>query len=341
MSCKESNYADTVSLEVLDTQACTKAATKRSWQHGHSNQDSSPSSRARPLSDGTKSSVVTTTSATKLDHGNLPLVTEREMARTTDRRRDIFTTRSGATGARSFGHIEIDLTNTVFNDKVTEVGVVWLSIRKVESMLRPVGPQGCMAVRNACGLGSFGRRSRREQELFALLARSARSLVWQVFQAPKNKDLKGQTTWNRSAISLRAHTRRRIDLQHREGRFHVCDCISQLYRIEIRVCVINSLGSFGWTITARLWSDVPHTETREGPDGHRQRHRSAERHPLGPPGFEDLSPCSGVQTMIGGLSHGGPLSPVSVMTLVYDMGTTRVIKTHMRDRCDSSQAHRF
>ena len=114
MSCKESNYADTVSLEVLDTQACTEAATKRSWQHGHSNQDSSPSSRARPLSDGTKSSVVTTTSATKLDHGNLPLVTEREMARTTDRRRDIFTTRGGATGARSSGHKEIDLTNTVF-----------------------------------------------------------------------------------------------------------------------------------------------------------------------------------------------------------------------------------
>jgi len=54
-----------------EQQACTKAATKRSWQHGHSNQDSSPSSRARPLSDGTTSSVVTTTSATKLDHGNI------------------------------------------------------------------------------------------------------------------------------------------------------------------------------------------------------------------------------------------------------------------------------
>jgi len=98
--------------------------------------------------------------------------------------------------------------NTVFNGKVTEVGVVRLSIHKVESMPRPMGPQGRTVVRNVCGLVSLGRRIRREQVLYALLARSAGSFVWQVFEAPKNKDRKGQTTWSRSAISLMVHTRR-------------------------------------------------------------------------------------------------------------------------------------
>ena len=147
--------------------------------------------------------------------------------------------------ARSFGHMEIDLTNTVFNGKVTEVGVVWLSIR-----LRSARP---CATHAALGLldGALGANKCYMHFL----------PVGQVFQAPKNRDRKGQTTWNRSAISLMVHTRRRIDLQHREGLFHVCDCISQLSRIEIRVCH-QLLGVFRVDNTSEIGA-MCHTRRRD------------------------------------------------------------------------------
>ena len=99
------------------------------------------------------------------------------------------------------GHTKIDSMKTVFNGKVTKVGIVWLSNSQGRVYATTGGPQGCTTVCNACGLGPLGRRIRREEVLYALLAKSAGSLVCgSCFRHRRTRTARDK------AVSLMVHT---------------------------------------------------------------------------------------------------------------------------------------